>query len=143
MFVTLKFRSQTSLSHSVEQGFFVYSNSVPNTLFPSCDLWGVRSSVKDKSNFTLQKEEHLHRYERSTKYQNIKGVFFSVYELIARELFVFLLTYQLQSTLSAAVTQPEQTNEPRGPEPVIVLLSSQYQLHKQVHPRKQMCKFIF
>lgn len=46
----------------------------------------------------------------------------SVYELVTTVLFVLPLRYQLQSSLSAVITQPQQTDEPHGLEPEIVLL---------------------
>lgn len=52
----------------------------------------------------------------------MKGVLLSVYKLVTTVLFVLPLTYQLQSSLSAVITQPQQTDESCGPEPEIVLL---------------------
>lgn len=55
------------------------------------------------------------------KYQNTKSVLLSVYELVSTVWFVFPPRHQLQSSLSAVITQPQQTDEPCGPEPEIFL----------------------
>lgn len=119
---TLEFRSQTSITHSTGV-LFCYPSSAPNIL---SSLWLMEdiSLWEGKYNFTqLCKRKGDCIDVKGMEISDHKGCF--AFCLWTGNYCIVCLSsyiYQLQSSLSAVITQPPQTDELRGPEPEIVLL---------------------